>query len=185
MRPRAAGTVLSFLSLVLFLGCAADGDEAVSLTPEERQKITELVLAVTEDPQDTVVSAHEELWSILKKHGPPSERQIGRFKDRFLTIGEGHHLFWRDAREALRSRHRVKSPARVRWEERLEKDGWLSQKQRDRFDDLMSHVVSEEPISSNHGVEVSLSGTMVDEIVNSWDEQELERSVAYLLTPPN
>jgi hypothetical protein len=33
-------------------------------------------------------------------------------------------------------------------------------------------------------VEVSFSRAMVDEIVNSWDERELERSIAYLLTPP-
>ena len=45
--------------------------------------------------------------------------------------------------------------------------------------------MEENPILSNHGVEVSLSSTMVDEIVNSWDERELERSVVYLLTPPN
>lgn len=170
---------------MLFPGCVPDDDAAMSLTSEERQKVTELVLAVTEDPEETVKSAHDELWTILRKHGSPSEKQLGRLKSRFLTIGEGHRLFWLDARESLKSHRMVKSPDRARWEEQLARDGWLSARQRDRFDDLMKQVMEENPIPSNHGVEVSLSSTMVDEIVNSWDERELERSVTYLLTPPN
>jgi len=166
-------------------GCMAGGDGEAVLTPEERQKITEIVLSVAEEPEETVKPAHDELWTILKKHGPPSDKLLGRLKPRFLTIGEGHHLFWLDAREALKSRRMVKSPDRARWEEGLAKEGWLSPQQQARFDDLMKQVMAEEPIASNHGVEVSLSSTMVDEIVNSWDERELERSVAYLLTPPN
>ncbi len=173
------------LILLLLPGCVPDDDDAMSLTSEERQKVTELVLAVTEDPEETVKSAHDELWMILRKHGSPSVKQIGRLKPRFLTIGEGHHLFWLDAREALKSRRMVKSPDRARWEEQLARDGWLSSQQRDRFDGLMKQVMEEDPIPSNHGVEVSLNSTMVDEIVNSWDERELERSIAYLLTPPN
>ncbi len=170
---------------MLFPGCVPDDDAAMSLTSEERQKVAELVLAVTEDPEETVKSAHDELWTILRKHGSPSEKQLGRLKSRFLTIGEGHRLFWLDARESLKSHRMVKSPDRARWEEQLARDGWLSARQRDRFDDLMKQVMEENPIPSNHGVEVSLSSTMVDEIVNSWDERELERSVTYLLTPPN
>jgi hypothetical protein len=177
--------ILFLTSLFLFAGCVPDDDVVMSLTSEERQKITELVLAVTEDPEETVTSAHDEIWAILKKHGPPSGKLIGRLKPRLLTIGEGHHLFWLDAREALKRHQMVKSPDRARWEERLARDGWLSVLQRDRFDGLMKQVMDEEPIPSNHGVEVSLNSTMVDEIVNSWDAQELERSVTYLLTPPN
>lgn len=169
---------------MLFPGCVPDDDAAMSLTSEERQKVTELVLALTEDPEETVKSAHDELWTILRKHGSPSEKQLGRLTSRFLTIGEGHRLFWLDARESLKSHRMVKSPDRARWEEQLARDGWLSARQRDRFEDLMKQVMEENPIPSNHGVEVSLSSTMVDEIVNSWDERELERSIAYLLTPP-
>ena len=173
------------LGLLLLPGCVPGDDDAMSLTFEERQKITELVLSVTEDPEETVKPAHDELWAILKKHGPPSGKLIGRLKPRLLTIGEGHRLFWLDARESLKSRRMVKSPDRARWEERLAQDGWLSARQRDRFDVLLKQVMEEQPIPSNHGVEVSLSSTMVDEIVNSWDERELERSVVHLLTPPD
>jgi hypothetical protein len=175
--------MLLLMSLMLFPGCVPDDDAAMSLTSEERQKVTELVLAVTEDPEETVKSAHDELWTILRKHGSPSEKQLGRLKARFRTIGEGHRLFWLDAREALKSHRVVKSPARAQWEEQLGKDGWLSAGQRARFDHLMKQVMEENPIPSNHGMEVSFSRAMVDEIVNSWDERELERSIAYLLTP--
>ncbi|MBI3812531.1 MAG: hypothetical protein HY283_10070 [Nitrospirae bacterium] len=172
---------------VLFLmpGCMARGDGEVALTLEERQKVTELVLAVAEDPEETVKSAHDELWTILKKHGSPSGKQISRLKPRLLMIGEGHRLFWLDAREALKSHRMVKSPDRARWEEGLARDGWFSLQQQARFDEIMKQVMTEDPIPSNHGVEVSLSSTMVDEIMKSWDERELERSVAYLLTPSN
>ena len=101
-----------------------------------------------------------------------------------MFIGRGHPLFWLDAREALESHRMVKSPERTRWEEGLARTGWLSDSQRARFDVLMKQVIEEEPISSNHGVEVSVSRQMVEEIVNSWDERELEQSVAALLTPP-
>lgn len=177
--------ILFLIIPFLFVGCVLNDDAAMSLTSEERQKITELMLAVAEDPEETVKSAHDELWLILRKHGSPSGKQISRLKPRLLMIGEGHRLFWLDAREALKSHQMVKSPDRVRWEEQLFRDGWLSAGQRDRFDGLMKQVMGEEPIPSNHGVEVSLSSTMVDEIVNSWDERELNRSVTYLLTPPS
>jgi len=172
------------LCVYLFMGCGEGRDPAVTLSAEERQKITELVLAVTEDPEETVKSSHDELWTILRKHGSPSEKQIDRLKPRFRAIAEGHRLFWLDAREALKTHRAVKSTARAQWEEQLEKDGWLSAGQRARFDYLMKQVMEENPIPSNHGVEVSFSRAMVDEIMDSWDEGELERSIVYLLTPP-
>lgn len=177
-------SVLFGVGLPFWLGCVSGGPDAVSLTLEERQKITELVLSVAEDPEETVKPAHDELWSILKKHRSLSAEARGRLKTRFMSIAEGHRLFWLDAREALKTHRMVKSPYRARWEERLSRDGWLSSEQRSRFDNLMKQVINEEPIPSNHGVEVSLNSTMVDEIVNSWDGQELERSIAVLLTPP-
>ncbi|HUK57351.1 MAG TPA: hypothetical protein VLY20_11910 [Nitrospiria bacterium] len=172
------------LSLFLFLGCAAGGAGTGSLTSEERQKITELVLSVAEDPEETLQPSRDELWAILKKHGSPSGRELEELKAQFLVIGRGHRLFWLDAREALRSHRMVKSPDRARWEETLAGAGWLSEPQRARFDVLMKQVIDEEPISSNHGADVSLSRQMVDEIVNGWDERELEHSVADLLKPP-
>jgi len=156
-----------------------------SLTSEERQKITELVLSVAEDPEETVQPARAEIWAILKKHGRPSGRELEELKAQFLVIGRGHPLFWQDAREALQSHRMVKSPDRTRWEEELARAGWLSDPQRARFDALMKQVIEEEPIPSNHGVDVSLSGQMVEEIVNSWDERELEQSVTALLIPPS
>lgn len=178
-------SVLFGLSLPFWLGCVSGGRDEVPLTSEERHKITELALSVAEDPGETVKPARDELWSILEKHGPPSVGALGRLKNRLLFIAEGHRLFWLDAREALKSRHMVKSPDRSRWEDRLTEEGWLSATQRSRFDDLMKQVMEEEPIPSNHGVEVALNATMLDEIVNSWDRQELERSIAFLMTPPN
>jgi len=186
-RPERFKTLSFFLglSLSLFLGCNSDGAGTGSLTTEERQKITELVLSVAEDPEETVQPAREEIWSILKRHGPPSSRELETLKTQFLVIGRGHLLFWRDAREALQGHRMVKSPDRARWEEGLARAGWISDSQRARFDALMKQVIKEEPIPSNHGVEVSLSRQMVEEIVNGWDERELEQSVAALLTPPN
>jgi hypothetical protein len=173
------------LGLPSWLGCVSGGRDEVSLTSEERQKITEIVLSVAEDPEDTVKPARDEIWSILKKRGTPSVGALGRLKNRLRFIGEGHRLFWLDAREALKSHHMVKSPERARWEDRLSKDGWLSAAQRGRFDELMKQVMGEEPIASNHGVEVALNSTMMEEIVNSWDGQELDRAIALLLTPPD
>jgi len=158
--------------------------EIPALTPESRQKITELVLSVAEDPEDTVEPARKELWKILGTRGSLPADSKNRLETRFMMIGEGHHLFWLDAREALTSHRPVKSEARARWEEKLTRDGWLSGQQRDRFEMLMKQIVEEEPIRSNHGVEVSLSPGMVEEIVNSWDEQEMKSSVAYLLNSP-
>jgi hypothetical protein len=176
---------LLFGSFIIFcIGCRSGGPEIPALSPEERHKITELVLSVAEDPEDTVKPARDELWSILGNYGSVSGVTLGRLQSRFMMIGEGHRLFWLDAREALKNHRPVKSAERARWEERLTREGWLSEQQRDRFDALMKKVVDEEPIPSNHGVEVSLSATMVEEIVSSWDEQELRHSVEYLLRPP-
>jgi hypothetical protein len=187
MRNRRPFSVLSILlgSLFLWLGCHSGGDGSPALTTKDRQKITELVLSVAEDPEDTIKPAREELWSILGDQGSLSAASLGHLQTRFMLIGEGHRLFWLDAREALRIHRPVISAERARWEERLTRDGWLSELQRGRFEALMKRVVDEEPIPSNHGVEVSLSPEMVEEIVNSWDEGELRRSVAYLLKPPD
>jgi hypothetical protein len=172
------------LSISLFLGCSSGGVGKGSLTSDERQKITELVLSVAEDPEETVKPARQEIWEILKRHGSPSGRDLEELKAQFLIIGRGHPLFWLDAREGLQGHRMVKSPDRARWEEGLARAGWLSDSQRARFDVLMKQVIEEEPIPSNHGVDVSLSRQMVEEIVNSWDERELEQSVAALLIPP-
>jgi hypothetical protein len=186
MRKQRIIFVLSvLLGSPLLCGCHPGSDVSPALTPVDRQKITEIVLSVAEDPQDTVKPAREEIWSILQDHGPLSAESLGRLQTRFMLIGEGHRLFWLDAREALRIHRPVKSAERARWEERLTRDGWLSGLQRDRFEVLMKRIVDEDPISSNHGVEVSLSPEMVEEIVNSWDEGELRRSVAYLLNAPD
>lgn len=187
MRKRRRFFLLSVVlgSIFPWLGCHSGFDDSPSLAPKDRQKITEIVLSVAEDPEDTVKQAREELWSILGDHGSMSAESLGHLQTRFMLIGEGHRLFWLDAREALRIHRSVKSVERARWEDRLTREGWLSELQRERFEALMKEIVDEEPISSNHGVEVSLSPEMVDEIVNSWDEGELRRSVAYLLKSPD
>lgn len=186
MRPRRpkTGVILVGLFLAVLQGCSWGGDGSGSLTSEERQRITELVLSVAEDPRQTLQPARDELWTILNRHGTPSSRELESLKRQFLTIGRGHPLFWRDALEGLKTHRMVKSPDRAKWEEELARGGWFSDAQRARFDDLMNKVVHENPIPSNHGVDVSLSVQMVEEIVNGWDEREMEQAVDTLLTHP-
>ena len=165
-------------------GCTLSRDETAVLTDTERYQITDLVLSVAQDPAEMLKPVREEVWSILHEHQPISGELRDLLEIRFITIGEGHRLFWLDARDAVRRHEPVKSPGRARWEDRMVKDGWLSPVQRDQFGDLMALVATEEPIPSNHGVEISLNPEMVDEIANSWDEQEFRRAVSELLAPP-
>ncbi len=180
---RARSALWGLLALFA-LGCVWSVDESAFLTDEERQKITELVLSVAEDPTVPLDPAKAELWSLLGKYGRPPRLRLDRLQTQFIRIGEGHHLFWEDARQAVRDRRAVKSPLRAQWEEELLKAGWVSKKQLDRFDELMNTLANEEPMTANHGVELALSQEMVDEISKSWNAREFQEAVSNLLTPP-
>ena len=191
---KSAGLRYSILSVVrnglwvlavsFIMGCVQGGQGTIALTDQDRRRITDLVLTVAQGQPEVVEMARDELWLILRRHGSPSERFRISLRDQFLKIGEGHHLFWMDARQAVRSHQAVKSRTRVRWEEDLARAGWFSQVQRNRFDEFMKIIASEEPITANHGVEIALSPEMVDVIAGSWDEQEFSDAVNVLLIPP-
>ena len=175
---------LCVIAVSFSVGCAQGSPGANALTEQERQRITDLVLTVAQGQPEVVEMARDELWSILRGHGLPSERFRASLREQFLKVGQGHHLFWLDARQAVRTHQALKSRARARWEEDLARAGWFSDGHRRRFKEFMEMIASEEPITANHEVEVALSPEMVDMIAESWDEQEFSDAVEVLLIPP-
>lgn len=170
--------------MILMTACTDHGPRSLSLNEGERQRITEIVLSVAEDPGESLDGAHRSLWEILRLHEAPSAPDLEELRARFIWVGEGHRLFWTDAREAVRRHAAFKSEERRNWEKRMTSDGWLSAEQGLRFDMLMKTIASEEPLTANHGVDVSLSAGMVDAVAESWEPQQFERAVLALLTPP-
>ncbi len=180
--PPPVAVAALVLAAALGYGCGP-ADETTRLTPDERQHITEIVLAVAENPDEGVPQAHDQLWAILNRIGRPSERMRSQLQARFGVIAEGHRLFWQDARAAVRAGKPEKSAARTHWEDEMATAGWLSPQQRLRFEALMHQITDERPLPANHDVEVALSPEMVDTIAASWDAQEFFTTVQALLAP--
>jgi hypothetical protein len=158
-------------------------DPAV-LSSEERAQLSELVLTVTEEPQETLAEARTRVWAIVRPHGAPPAAVRQGLEPIFLKIGRGPRLFWADAQRAVAERRPVKSSARTQWEAELMGDGWLTMAQQRRYDDFMRQIAHGEPIESSHGVEIALDDKMIRAINDSLDERELRSTVARLLTPP-
>lgn len=158
--------------------------ELSALSRNERAQLAELVLNISEAPQEKLAEARQEVWKILGRHGAPSPSARQKLEQIFLKIGQGTHLFWLDAQQPLKEQRPVKSGARTQWEVDLLSDGWLTQEQQHRYDDFMAQVAREEPIESSHGVEIVADEIILREIVESWDEKELRGTVSALLTPP-
>jgi len=158
--------------------------EISALSRNERAQLAELVLNISEAPQEKLAEARQEVWKILGRHGVPSPSARQNLEQIFLKIGQGTHLFWLDAQQALKEQRPVKSGARTQWEVDLLSDGWLTQEQQHRYDAFMAQVAREEPIESSHGVEIVADEIILKEIVESWDEDELRNIIFALLTPP-
>jgi hypothetical protein len=159
-------------------------DPAV-LSSAERAQLSELVLNVTEEPQEVLAEARGRVWKILRPHGAPPAAVRPALEPIFLKIGRGPRLFWADARQALTERRPVKSEARTQWEAELMGEGWLTMAQQRRYDDFMQQIARGEPIESSHGVDIALDDKMIRTITDSLDEGELRGTVAQLLTPPD
>jgi hypothetical protein len=155
-----------------------------ALSSTERAQLSELVLTVAEEPQETMADARERVWAIVRAHGASPAAARHALEPIFVQIGRGPELFWTDARQAVAEHRPVKSEARMQWEAELMGEGWLTMAQQRRYDDFMARIARGEPIESSHGVDVALDDRMIKAITESLDEGELRRTVAELLTPP-
>jgi hypothetical protein len=158
--------------------------DPAELSSEERAQLSELVLTVTEEPQETLAEARTRVWAIVRPHGAPPAAVRQGLEPIFLKIGRGPRLFWADAQRALDEGRPVKSQARTQWEAELMGDGWLTMAQQHRYDDFIRQIAQGEPIESSHGVDIALDDKMIRAINDSLDEGELHNTVAQLLTPP-
>ncbi|HXZ25891.1 MAG TPA: hypothetical protein VEI24_06685 [Nitrospiria bacterium] len=155
-----------------------------ALSSTERAQLSELVLTVAEEPQESMAEARERVWAIVRAHGAGPDAARRALEPIFVRIGHGPKLFWTDARQAVAEHRPVKSEARTQWEAELLGEGWLTMAQQQRYDDFMARIARGEPIESSHGVDVALDDRMIKAINESLDERELRRTVAELLTPP-
>jgi len=155
-----------------------------ALSSSERAQLSELVLTVTEEPQEVMAEARDRVWAIVRPHGAPPATVRPALEPIFLKIGQGPRLFWADAQRALAERRPVKSEARTQWEAELMGEGWLTLAQQQRYDDFMRRIALGKPIESSHGVEIAIDDRMIRAITDSLDDRELRGTVAELLTPP-
>jgi len=155
-----------------------------ALSSSERAQLSELVLTVTEEPQEAMAEARGRVWAIVRRHGAPPAAVRHALEPIFLKIGRGPRLFWTDARQALAEQRPVKSEARMQWEAELMGEGWLTLAQQQRYDDFMQQIALGKPIESSHGMEIAIDERMIRAITDSLDDGELRGTVAELLTPP-
>ena len=158
--------------------------DPAALSSSERAQLSELVLTVTEEPQEAMAAARERVWAIVRPHGARPAAVRPALEPIFLKIGRGPKLFWTDAQRALAERRPVKSEARTQWEAELMGEGWLTLAQQRRYDDFMERIARGEPIESSHGVEIAIDDRMIQAITDSLDDGELHTTVTTLLTPP-
>jgi hypothetical protein len=178
-----AAIVLAVYAVSIRVAHRASFDPAALSSPE-RAQLSELVLTVTEEPQEAMAEARNRVWAIVRPYGARPAEARRSLEPIFLKIGQGPRLFWADARRALAERQPVKSEARTQWEAELMGEGWLTMAQQHRYDDFMQRIARGEPIESSHGVEVALDDKMIRAINDSLDDGELRKTVAELLTPP-
>jgi hypothetical protein len=188
-RTAAAAAGLLLLGGAIMLNSLYHPFSASSFNPDalsssERAQLSELVLTVTEEPQEAMADARERVWAIVRPHGAPPDAVRPALEPIFLKIGQGPRLFWADARQALAERRPVKSEARMQWEAELMGEGWLTMAQQQRYDNFMSQIARGEPIESSHGVDIAIDDRMIRAITDSLDEGELRQTVTELLTPP-
>ena len=154
------------------------------LSPDEKTQLSEIILTVTEAPDERTAIARQAIRTILRRHGALPEASRRELEARFLKIGQGPRLFWLDARQAVADGRPVKSAARLQWEAELLGDGWLTMAQQRRYDDFMDKLSRGEPIESTHGMDVIVDEAIAKTIVDSLGPAELQATVASLLTPP-
>ena len=156
--------------------------EVSDLSRAERLQLSELILNVAEEPKETLPKAKEIVWAIFGPHGTPSASAQQELEQVFLKIGQGPRLFWLDAQQAIQEQRPIKGPERTQWEADLLSDGWLSLAQQRRYEEFMARLAGEEPIESTHGIDIVVDEKIVQEIVQSWDEDELRQAIRALLT---
>lgn len=154
------------------------------LSEEERALLSELVLNVAEAPEEALPRARNLAWAVFGRHGTLSATARRDLNTIFLKLGQGPRLFWLDAQRAFEEHRPVKSEARTQWEAELMGEGWLTMAQQRRYDEFMEKVTRQEPIESTHGIEIAVDEKIIQEIITSYDDDELRSAVALLLTPP-
>lgn len=152
------------------------------MSPDDRQRLGELVLQLSHNPEELNETIHHQFWEILDRNRSASPPDFLLLKRRMENLFYLPKLFWEDARQTLQRQKPFKSKRRDQIEKKLVEEGFLSPPRVQADDAIMEKLSHGDPIMSNHGVEIIVDEQMVTEILTSWDEREIQRAMLTLFT---
>lgn len=177
-------TVTPVLSWVIWRG--ETGGRSVSLDTlpqEDKERLGELVLRVSSNPDDFEI-VYGDFWGILQKKGDLSPSGAVRLKETMRELFYLPKLFWEDARESVRRKRAIKSAERERLEKRFLRGGFLSERRIALDQETMEELADENPVEAEHGVEILVDEAMVNAMLDTWNEDQVEQIIDTLFRPP-
>lgn len=135
-----------------------------SMTPEDIQKVQEIIRKVVQEPGYLTTEIHNEFWSIINKYGNVSKENIEQIRDLVTGISNKYmKYFYQDALISMQRGNPYKSAEREAYEKHLIELG-LNEAKFKENDEMMNKIAIKEAVNIQ-GSSIVLTEDMINEII--------------------
>ncbi len=174
--------VLSLISLVAWHKASVESTHVDTISSEDKQKLGELVLKVASNPGD-LKKVYNSFWNVLDKYSSLSATQLTHLKKDMRELFYLPKLFLEDAGKTVKNQIPFKSIEREKLEKRFLQKGFLTEQQVQDDKETMKLIALNKPLKASHGLEIIIEEKRIGEMLQNWNDKEIEKIVDRLFIP--
>ena len=179
--------IISVLVVISIISFTAWNKARVELTEihissEDKQRLGELVLKVASNPRD-LKKVYNGFWNVLDKYSSLSASQLSHLKENMRELFYLPKLFLEDAGNTVKNQSPFKSIERDRLEKYFLQEGFLTEQQVEDDKETMKLIALKKPLKASHGLEIIIEEKRIGEMLQNWNDKEIEKIIDRLFTP--
>lgn len=178
----AALIVVSIISLAVWNKAGVEQVQSNIISLQDKQRLGELALKVASNPGN-LKEVYHRFWNILEKYSLISGSQLTLLKKDMRELFYLPKLFLEDAGKTVKNQIPFKSIEREKLEKRFIEKGFLKEQQIQDDEETMRLIASRKALKASHGLEIIVEEMRIAEMLQNWNDKEIERIINRLFTP--
>ena len=174
--------VVSIISSVVWNKAGVEPVQNDIISLQDKQRLGELALKVASNPGD-LKKVYHRFWNILEKYSLKTGTQLTHLKKEMRELFYLPKLFLEDAGKTVKNQVPFKSIEREKLEKRFLVKGFLRDQQIQDDKETMRLIASRKTLKASHGLEIIVEEMRIAEMLQNWNDKEIERMINRLFTP--
>ena len=119
----------------------------------------------------------------MDKYSSLSASQLSHLKENMRELFYLPKLFLEDAGNTVKNQSPFKSIERDRLEKYFLQEGFLTEQQVEDDKETMKLIALKKPLKASHGLQIIIEEKRIGEMLQNWNDKEIEKIIDRLFTP--